>query len=75
VRRYRPDGSLERELRLPAAQPTSVCLGGPQLQRLFITSAHYGLATRGPLDGALLAIDVDVAGTPARAVDLFERRS
>jgi sugar lactone lactonase YvrE len=75
VRRYRPDGSLERELRLPVAQPTSVCLGGPQLQRLFITSAHYGLAARGPLDGALLAIDVDVAGAPARAVDPFERRS
>ncbi|PWU59963.1 gluconolaconase, partial [Micromonospora globispora] len=75
VRRYRPDGSLERELRLPVAQPTSVCLGGPQMQRLFITSAHYGLAARGPLDGVLLAIDVDVAGTPARAVDPFERRS
>ena len=39
VRRYRPDGSLDREMRLPAAQPTSVCLGGPELRRLFITTA------------------------------------
>jgi sugar lactone lactonase YvrE len=70
VRRYRPDGSLERQLDLPVSQPTSVCLGGPQLRRLFITSARYALTTPGPLDGALLAVDVDVEGTPAQTVDL-----
>ncbi|MEE6261642.1 SMP-30/gluconolactonase/LRE family protein [Plantactinospora sonchi] len=68
VRRYRPDGRLDRELRLPVAQPTSVCLGGPDLRRLFVTSAWHGLNPPGPLDGALLAVDVDVAGLPARSV-------
>lgn len=68
VRRYRPDGQLDRELRLPVAQPTSVCLGGPDLRRLFVTSAALGLDPPGPLDGALLAVDVDVAGLPGRSV-------
>ncbi|MER7889813.1 SMP-30/gluconolactonase/LRE family protein [Micromonospora sp. NPDC094482] len=67
VRRYRPDGTLEREVRLPAAQPTSVCLGGPGLSRLFVTTARYGLPDPGPLDGALLAVDVPAAGRPAQA--------
>ncbi|MBM0224659.1 gluconolaconase [Micromonospora sicca] len=65
VRRYRPDGRLDREIRLAAAQPTSVCLGGPDLRRLFVTTAALGLAPRGPVDGALLAVDVEVAGLPA----------
>jgi sugar lactone lactonase YvrE len=70
VRRYRPDATLDREIRLGAAQPTSVCLGGPGLRRLFVTTAAYGLGTPGPVDGALLAVDVDIAGLPAAAADL-----
>ncbi|MFI7608363.1 SMP-30/gluconolactonase/LRE family protein [Micromonospora sp. NPDC049366] len=65
VRRYRPDGTLDREVRLPARQPTSVCLGGPGLRRLFVTTADHGLTTPHPLDGALLALDVPVPGRPA----------
>ncbi|MER7441345.1 SMP-30/gluconolactonase/LRE family protein [Micromonospora avicenniae] len=68
VRRYRPDGTLDREIRLPAAQPTSVCFGGPGLRRLFVTTASYGLPDPGPFDGALLAVDVPVAGRPAAPV-------
>ncbi|MEU7872617.1 SMP-30/gluconolactonase/LRE family protein [Dactylosporangium sp. NPDC049140] len=68
VRRYRPDGILDREIRLPATQPASVCLGGPGLRRLFITTARYGLVPAGPLDGALFAVDVEVPGAPAAPV-------
>ncbi|TDC32241.1 SMP-30/gluconolactonase/LRE family protein [Micromonospora sp. 15K316] len=68
VRRYRPDGALDREIRLPASQPTSVCFGGPGLRRLFVTTAAYGLTDPGPSDGALLAVDVPVAGRPAAPV-------
>ncbi|SCE82226.1 Sugar lactone lactonase YvrE [Micromonospora coriariae] len=64
VRRYRPDGTLDREIRLPATQPAGICLGGPDLRRLFIGTARYGLAPAGPLDGALLAVDVPVPGLP-----------
>ncbi|MFD0597309.1 SMP-30/gluconolactonase/LRE family protein [Catellatospora coxensis] len=70
VRRYRPDGTLDREIRLGAAQPTSVCLGGPGMRRLFMTTASYGLAEPGIPDGALLAVDVDVAGLPAATANL-----
>ena len=68
VRRYHPDGTLDREVRLPVSQPTSVCLGGPDMRRLFVTSAYEGLDVRGPLDGALLAVDVGVPGLPAAPV-------
>ncbi|MFI6102109.1 SMP-30/gluconolactonase/LRE family protein [Lentzea sp. NPDC051213] len=67
VRRYRPDGRLDREIRLPAQQPTSVCLGGPDLNRLFITTAKYGLRRPTLHDGALFATDVDIPGRPANA--------
>jgi sugar lactone lactonase YvrE len=69
VRRFRPDGVPDREIRLPASQPTSVCLGGPGLRRLFITTAWHGLDPAGPLDGALFAVDVPVAGAPAARAD------
>ena len=65
VRRYLPDGTLDREIRLPASQPTSVCLGGPDLSRLFITTASYGLHRSTLHDGALFAVDVDIPGRPA----------
>lgn len=65
VRRYRPDGRLDREVRLPARRPTSVCLGGLDMARLFITTARYGLHRPTLHDGALFAVDVDVPGRPA----------
>ncbi|WP_410810086.1 SMP-30/gluconolactonase/LRE family protein [Micromonospora sp. 067-2] len=64
VRRYRPDGTLDREIRLPAGQPAGICLGGPDLRRLFIGTARVGLSTAGAQDGALLAVDVPVPGLP-----------
>ncbi|MFS8098591.1 SMP-30/gluconolactonase/LRE family protein [Lentzea alba] len=67
VRRYRPDGRLDQEVRLPARQPTSVCLGGPDMARLFITTAKYGLRRPTLHDGALFATDVNIPGRPANA--------
>jgi sugar lactone lactonase YvrE len=67
VRRYHPDGTLDRALPVPAAQPTSVCLGGPDGRTLHITSAAIGLDPAGPHDGAVLTARVDVPGTPAAA--------
>lgn len=48
------------EVRLPARQSTSVYLGVPDLSRLFITTARYGLRRPTLRDGALFAIDVNV---------------
>ncbi|MGW2693162.1 SMP-30/gluconolactonase/LRE family protein [Streptomyces sp. NPDC001296] len=64
VHRYRPDGTLDGMLHLPAAQPAGVCLWGSTLH---ITSARVGLAAPGPSDGAVFAVPVDVPGPPTPA--------
>lgn len=64
VRRYLADGTLDRTVRLPAAQPAGVCLQGDVLH---VTTATVGLAAPGPYDGALFSVRVDVPGPPAAA--------
>lgn len=44
VRRYTPDGSLARELRLPTQNITSCAFGGAELGELYITSARETLS-------------------------------
>lgn len=39
VVRYRPDGSVEREVPMPVEFPTSCAFGGPDLDEMYITSA------------------------------------
>ncbi len=68
VRRYRPDGTLDREIRLPLTNPTCPGFGGPDLRTLYITTARHRLTEEQlaaePDAGALLQLDVDVAGLP-----------
>lgn len=40
VRRYTPDGRLDRLVRLPVSQVTSAAFGGPDLRVLYITTAR-----------------------------------
>jgi L-arabinonolactonase len=40
VRRYRQDGTLEREIAVPAKNPTCAVLGGTGLNELYITTAR-----------------------------------
>lgn len=70
--RYDPDGRLEREVKLPAERITSVMFGGPDLDRLYITSARYGLseaeiATNQPHAGSLFVCEPGVKGLPETA--------
>jgi L-arabinonolactonase len=44
VRRYRPDGALDREMSVPAKNPTCVVFGGAALNELFITSAREDMS-------------------------------
>jgi len=37
--RYSPDGKLERRVPMPAAQTSSLAFGGPELDKIFVTSA------------------------------------
>lgn len=64
ARLYAPDGTLIREVRLPAANITKVALGGPDLRTAFATSASIGLpegADEGEA-GNVFAFEVEVPG-------------
>jgi sugar lactone lactonase YvrE len=67
VRTYRPDGSIETVTAVPAPRPTSVCLGGPTGDRLFVTTARHGLEQPASESGAILSVRVAAAATPAAA--------
>lgn len=68
IRRYAPDGRLDREIRVPMQKPTSVMFGGPDLGTLYVTSMRFGLSEEQladqPLAGSLLQLDVGVKGRP-----------
>ena len=43
VHRYRPDGKLDGVIELPVTKVTACTFGGPQLDRLYITTTREGL--------------------------------
>jgi sugar lactone lactonase YvrE len=62
-------GELDRIIELPVTNPTCVCLGGPDLKTMYITTARKFLdraqLRQQPLAGSVLAIDVDVPACPS----------
>ena len=71
VIRYAPDGSVDREIRMPVVKITNVAFGGPNLDRLYVTSmAHPPLPKYpgdGPQRGATFVVDgLGVRGLPER---------
>ena len=68
--RYRPDGQIDRVVKLPVSRPTGCAFGGRDLRTLYITTARSGLSKsrldREPLAGSLFAIDVDIPGLKVR---------
>jgi sugar lactone lactonase YvrE len=67
VSRFSPDGRLDRSITLPASQITSCTFAGPDLDRMFVTSAAVGVEAE-PLAGALFEVD---SGTRGIAPTLF----
>jgi len=64
VHRYSPDGELDGAVWLPTSRPTSCWFGGPDRNRLFVTTATYGLEDDAAA-GWVYALDVGVTGPPA----------
>jgi sugar lactone lactonase YvrE len=70
VHRYSPDGELLAVVPLPVARVTACTFGGPDLDRLYVTTSREGLdadeRAAQPLAGALFTVDVPgVTGLPA----------
>lgn len=68
VRRYTPDGRLDREVAVPARRPTAVAFGGPDLADLYVTTARIGLdeetLAAEPLSGSVLVVPGAGRGLP-----------
>ena len=66
IRRFAPDGRLLAEIPVPVQKPTSVAFGGPDMDRIFITSAARDLSdadlTRQPHAGGMFAFSPGVKG-------------
>jgi sugar lactone lactonase YvrE len=56
VRRYTPDGELDRVISLPATLTTACAFGGAGLTDLYVTTARVGLDRPDPTSGSLLVI-------------------
>ena len=68
VRRYRPDGRLDRRVAVPTAWPTMPAFGGRDMRDVYVTSLRVGRApdqlARHPLSGGLFRFRSDVPGLP-----------
>jgi sugar lactone lactonase YvrE len=67
VRRYTPDGELDRAVELPTPRITACAFGGPDLTDLYITTARVGLSAPHPVAGSLLVVPGAGKGLPQPA--------
>ncbi|MBL8270172.1 SMP-30/gluconolactonase/LRE family protein [Steroidobacter sp.] len=61
VSRFDEQGKLQRSIELPASQITNCTFAGPNLDRMFVTSAFDGVADQ-PHAGCLFEVDPQVRG-------------
>jgi L-arabinonolactonase len=68
VRRYRRDGTVAREIGVPAKNPTCLAFGGAALNELYITSARQEMSAaeleRTPEAGGVYRAEIDLQGLP-----------
>ncbi|MEV0096982.1 SMP-30/gluconolactonase/LRE family protein [Streptomyces sp. NPDC050738] len=67
IRRYTPDGLLDRTVALPVRRPTACAFGGRDLRDLYITTARVGQDAPHPLSGSLLVLPDAGQGLPQPA--------
>ncbi|PPR10071.1 MAG: L-arabinolactonase [Alphaproteobacteria bacterium MarineAlpha11_Bin1] len=68
VKRYDPDGRIEREISFPASMTSCPAFGGPDMSTLYVTTASSRFEVedfeREPDAGSLFAVETDVRGIP-----------
>lgn len=68
IRRLSPGGEVMETLDLPVQRPTSCAFGGPELDRLYVTSATIGLDKDAlemqPCAGGLFLLEAGARGVP-----------
>ncbi len=62
ITRFAPDGTRDRSIALPASQITNLTFAGPDLDRMFVTSAAKGVDEAD--GGALFEVDPGCRGSP-----------
>jgi sugar lactone lactonase YvrE len=66
IRRFAPSGERLRTVRMPVTRPTSCAFGGPDFDRLYVTSARIDLDEKAlemqPKAGGLFMVDAGVRG-------------
>ncbi|MER6559700.1 SMP-30/gluconolactonase/LRE family protein [Streptomyces sp. NPDC001027] len=67
VRRYTPEGVLDRQIDLPTPRITACAFGGPDLTDLYVTTARVGLDAPHPTAGSLLVLPNAGKGLPQPA--------
>lgn len=67
VHHYDADGRLADVVEVPARQVSACAFGGPELDRLFITTSRENLADPEPGAGAVFTATPGVRGVPVRA--------
>jgi sugar lactone lactonase YvrE len=69
IRRYTPDGHLDRTVTLPAMNTTACCFGGPGLTDLYVTTARSGMSehelAEQPLSGSVFVLPDIGTGMPS----------
>jgi len=65
VTRFAPDGTVNKIVKLPVKNITSLTFGGPNLERLYVTTSGAGQIGRYP--GGLFQFKPGVKGLPANA--------
>ncbi|NTY41070.1 MULTISPECIES: SMP-30/gluconolactonase/LRE family protein [Burkholderia cepacia complex] len=66
--RIAPDGTIDKVVEMPVRNITTATFGGPDMKRLYVTSASVLKAPGERLAGSLWAIECDVAGLPENRV-------
>jgi len=67
LRRYLPDGTLDRIMALPFSNPTKPAFGGPDMATLFVTSTQMAMACFSEPtlpNGAVFALEPGETGVP-----------